>query len=810
MAWEKKLKSKLPFVFANAIIAVLIGMAAFPTKAAEVADVPIAEPLSYKKYHVHYEVNADGTYSKLDEIALHVETERGVLFAKQMPIWTPGFGMKKEVQILSAYTLKKNGQRIDAIQIKPEDGKLSGAGLPIPAFTQLQLMEFQDVVVGDTLIFSYKVIQSEALVPNNVVVDHILPIFMVYDGMVSLSFPSSLDLRLETFGIETGSATEIGGVRNWIWKYQNKKAEISQTGKPIPFDSLPRIYISSFKDRAAEIAAFISMMPKIPTKVASAEENFTRFKIDAEAGNANAQFWIGTAYESGAGVTKSEIKSVEWYMKAAAQGHIDAQIKVGNAYIYGMGLSKNVSKALSWFRKAAALGSEHAHLVLGRLYSNRDYGIAKDYMQAVKWYQPIAKRSNVNAQFSLGEIYQLGGFGVNKDVAKAVEWYQKAASQNFVDAQVRLGLMYEKGDDVAKNIAKAAEWYLKASNQGNGFAQFYLSLLYEKGEGIPKDTAKAEAWLQKAAAHGWDGHDGLNTYPHLTPDRIKAVEWFKKGAERGNASAQYRLGDLYRFNMREIYGYSSGVDNDDDEKAFEWYMKAAKQGHGEAQYDLGTMYRYGKGVVVNANKAVYWYKKAAVLVDAERKNRVLKEIRQIYASGELVDRNGAAADIHFISAIGIGPVKLGMTLAEAKKALPAGAKFEQAENAEGADLISVELANQYLMILRPAKENPLDMPIDWSRRISYIQTFNPKCHTIEGIHPGSRVRDVEKILGKTIGVSISEIESREYIDFKKQSKRFLFRSDYVGIYPSDDARQTTKVKPDGEILSITVSSDFMD
>ena len=39
--------------------------------------------------------------------------------------------------------------------------------------------------------------------------------------------------------------------------------------------------------------------------------------------------------------------------------------------------------------------------------------------------------------------------------------------------------------------------------------------------------------------------------------------------------------------------------------------KAAEKGNAEAQYDLGNKYRKGEGVPEDVNQAVYWYRKAA-------------------------------------------------------------------------------------------------------------------------------------------------------------------------------------------------------
>lgn len=720
------------------VITMAAGVVSCASEASKVAATPVAQPLSNQKYHVNYEVNADGSYTELNEIVLHVVNEQGVQFAKHIPAGMPMASelcKKREVDVLSAYTLKKNGRHVDATQINPAEWNsrfIPPVGAAQNLF-QVKVMAFQEVAVGDDLIFSYRVSHKEPAVPGNVVIDLMFAKFLLHDDLeISLKAPASLNLRIETAMFKTAKIMDIGGVRNWQWKYQNNQAESLPVGKTNPLGSFSKIHISSFTDQAAEMADLRAMMPKSPTP----EEIFAPRIKEAEAGNADLQFSLGNAYFDGIGLNKDTAKAIAWYQKAAGHGHANASLVLGNIYMYGQGVTRDTAKAAAWYQKAVEQG--------GRL-------------EAV--------------------------------------------------TETRFGLMYETGDGVAKDAAKAVQWYQKAAVQGYGFAQFYLSLMYERGMGVPKDMTKAEEWLQKAAAQGWEGTTGMNTYPHLSPDRIKAVEWFKKGAERGSSSAQYRLAEIYEYGMGEIYGYGSGEDND-SEKAFEWFKRAAMQGHVLAQYSLATMYRYGKGVAVNAEKAVEWYRKAADRVDGERQKGILETIKQMQASGEMVDRNGPAADIHFVSAIGIGPVKLGMTLAEAKKLLPARAKFEQAENAEGADLISVEIDSQYLMILRPDKENPSGTPIDWSRRITYIETFDPECHTAEGVHPDSRIRDVEKVLGKTKEVTITEIESREFIDFEKQSKRFLFRSDYVGGYANDNARQTTKSNPDGKLMSIMISSDF--
>ena len=78
----------------------------------------------YKQYHVHYDVNADGTYTESDEFAKAVNSDQDVSMSR---MYEAGLeisgasmlgiseGKDKDINILSAYTLKKNGAHVDAI-----------------------------------------------------------------------------------------------------------------------------------------------------------------------------------------------------------------------------------------------------------------------------------------------------------------------------------------------------------------------------------------------------------------------------------------------------------------------------------------------------------------------------------------------------------------------------------------------------------------------------------------------------------------------------------------------------------------------
>ena len=154
-----------------------------------------------------------------------------------------------------------------------------------------------------------------------------------------------------------------------------------------------------------------------------------------------------------------------------------------------------------------------------------------------------------------------------------------------------------------------------------------------------------------------------------------------------------------------------------------------------------------------------------------------------------------------ISAKGVGPVQLGMTLRRARNAFPQ-ARFTRTTDGEGVALVGVLFAKTDLMVLYAGEDNP-DAAIDWSRKIEIIETFHSGCKMANGVGPGTLITDVEKRLGKVKKISLSEIESREYVDFANQPDNFWFRLDYTGVFP-EGARITKKFQPDARIFSIAV------
>lgn len=91
-------------------------------------------------------------------------------------------------------------------------------------------------------------------------------------------------------------------------------------------------------------------------------------------------------------------------------------------------------------------------------------------------------------------------------------------------------------------------------------------------------------------------------------DYKTAVETFQPLAEKGNARAQFFLGEMY------LNG--SGVQQD-NAQALKWATAAAEQKDSDAQYALGGIYESGKGAPQDYVQAHMWYSLSATSGDEQ-------------------------------------------------------------------------------------------------------------------------------------------------------------------------------------------------
>lgn len=159
--------------------------------------------------------------------------------------------------------------------------------------------------------------------------------------------------------------------------------------------------------------------------------------------------------------------------------------------------------------------------------------------------------------------------------------------------------------------------------------------------------------------------------------------------------------------------------------------------------------------------------------------------------------NISAQSTFAITENSVGRVRLGMTVAEARRAMP-GYTFRRSSDGEGVALIEVRRRNRLYMTLYAGEENS-SRPINDSAKIEQIEVWNSFYRTAKGVYPGIPVSRAERIYGKVQEIMMSEIESREYAKFTNQPDYLTFR------VQAKDA--TAGVYPRGQMKSIRAASN---
>src|SRR2546425_9859263 len=105
------------------------------------------------------------------------------------------------------------------------------------------------------------------------------------------------------------------------------------------------------------------------------------------------------------------------------------------------------------------------------------------------------------------------------------------------------------------------------------------------------------------------------------PTAEERLAQLQKGADSGDADAQFNLG--------ELYFKGEGVPQD-YAQARQWWEKAAAQGDAKAQNNLGWLYANGMGVPQDYAQARQWYEKAATQGHADAQ----VNLGEVYGRGE--------------------------------------------------------------------------------------------------------------------------------------------------------------------------------
>ena len=181
----------------------------------------------------------------------------------------------------------------------------------------------------------------------------------------------------------------------------------------------------------------------------------------AEAGSAQAQFYLGLMHETGTNRTIDLAEATRWYSMAARQDHALAQYKYATALHFG-------------------------------------HGVAVDSDTAAEWYEKAARNNIPQAAFNLGYMREHGQGGT-KDIAAAADWYRRAAIKGVVQARYNLGVLLARGEGVTKNLIEA--WVLFDLAAAQKLDKAAAARIRIEANMSKTEIEKARALRRKSADH---------------------------------------------------------------------------------------------------------------------------------------------------------------------------------------------------------------------------------------------------------------------------------------------------------------------
>lgn len=278
-------------------------------------------------------------------------------------------------------------------------------------------------------------------------------------------------------------------------------------------------------------------------------------KRAAYAGQANALNQLGEMYEQGNNVTKDYKSAFGFYLMGALKGDAKSQFNVARLYFSGKGAPQDYENGLKWMSRAARQGYVLAQkeLALGRISEPA----IRNLPEAYAWLSIIAAYNS-------------------DDVG---EWAR--AKRNEVEKKIK------KRDVLLAKQRSAREWRPVAPE--NSVPKSDLLLIptpvipgFNDPESVQAMLAQGEVLLTDGRK--WGITPDLIVKASITKDFEPIEKAVNAAVEKGDTQVYAYYGDLLRSRFQN------------EKSAVDWYRKGAEAGDAYAQYQLAKAYCEGEGV----------------------------------------------------------------------------------------------------------------------------------------------------------------------------------------------------------------------
>ncbi|WP_455198999.1 tetratricopeptide repeat protein, partial [Kaarinaea lacus] len=138
-----------------------------------------------------------------------------------------------------------------------------------------------------------------------------------------------------------------------------------------------------------------------------AKGNIETIRLQAEKGQASAQYNLGRMYDMGIKLPVNKKQALSWYEKSANQGYPDAEYRLALALLYGINTDIDETQGRKWLASAAKHGHQVAENLMKKI-SGEQRVLKTGQSVVVDWYLEKAIVGDAASALSLGKIYEHG------------------------------------------------------------------------------------------------------------------------------------------------------------------------------------------------------------------------------------------------------------------------------------------------------------------------------------------------------------------------------------------------------------------
>lgn len=246
---------------------------------------PAKTAYTYERQHDTFDVNKDGSYAHTAERTIRFNTEQAARQNAQIPI--PVSEGQETLEILEAFTIKANGERVDVkkdaifTQASPV-----AANAPMFNSQKLRFLVFPDVAINTAVTFKFRLTRFEAHLPGNF--SHYQPFSTtdrIDDAKVTIIAPVDLALRTWQQGMAPATDTQADGKRTLTWVHRNVTPRTAEAFEVADRDNAPSLAVSTFADWSAMGSAYetrAATKAEVTPTIRKLAEDLTKGATDKE------------------------------------------------------------------------------------------------------------------------------------------------------------------------------------------------------------------------------------------------------------------------------------------------------------------------------------------------------------------------------------------------------------------------------------------------------------------------------------------------------------------------------------------------